>query len=361
MAIECDVLVVGAGPAGASAAYFLKHYDKDDSINVDLVERLDPKRYSEYHDMCGEAVTQYLFEELLPLKPAGIVEKIKLIKEYWPGDIEIDTPVEGYIIDRTKFLESITDEFRKKGGNFENKSVKAVSQRGDKVEVGIGNESKEYDYVIAADGANSMIRKSLGIHGRTRNFIQYIIDKEPEQGALIFYNDEKYEGDYLWEFPHEGKTKVGYPMLSSKLPKPDGKIIKKQSRAIGYGGVDKYVDGKILLVGDAACQDNAISKGGIRPGMVAGRMAAEAVVNENPKSYEQEWLKTDFAANIFLEAFEQLSRMNNGELERHIRPFKDANLQNILQSTVLYLKLLLFYRKYLKLYKAYDLANKFGW
>lgn len=355
-----DVLVVGAGPAGASAAYFLKHYDKDDLINVDLVDRLDSKRYSEYHDMCGEAVTQYLFEELLPLKPEGIVEKIKLIKEYWPGDIEIDTPVEGYIIDRTKFLESITDEFRKKGGNFENKSVKVVSQKGDVVGVGIGNESKEYDYVIAADGANSMIRKSLGIHGRTRNFIQYIIDKEPEQGALIFYNDEKYEGDYLWEFPHEGKTKVGYPLLP-ELSKPKGKIIKKQSRAIGYGGVDKYVDGKILLVGDAACQDNIITKGGIRPGMVAGRMAAEAVVKGNPENYQKEWLKTDFASTIFLEAFEKLSRMDNKELEYHIKPFKGVDFQNIFQSNILYFKLLLFYRKYLKLYKAYDLSEKVGW
>ena len=361
MVIKCDVLVVGAGPAGVSAAYFIKHHDKSNSINVDLVERLDSEMYKQYHDMCGEAVSKYLFDELLPLKPRGIVEEIKLIREYWPGDIEIDTPVKGYILDRAQFLESIIDEFRKKDGYFENKPVKAVSQRDSKVNVKFGDESKDYDYVIAADGANSMIRKSLGISGRTRNFIQYIIDKEPEQGTLVFKYDEKYGGDYEWIFPHEGKTKIGYPLIRDKVFKPKGEILEKQSRAIGYGGINRYVHGRILLVGDAACQTNALTKGGIRAGMIAGKIVANAIINGNPKKYESEWLRTDFSSDVFNESFKQLKNMNNRDLQKHIEPFKDVNMDSFYQRSVLYIKTLLLYRKYIKLYKAYDLANEAGW
>ena len=86
------------------------------------------KQYKEYHDMCGEAVTQYLFDELLPLKPKGIVENIKTVIEHWPGGIEIEASVNAYIVNRAKFLESVIDEFKKKGGNFENNSIKSVTQ-----------------------------------------------------------------------------------------------------------------------------------------------------------------------------------------------------------------------------------------
>jgi len=51
------VLVVGAGPAGTSTAFFLKHFDKNNIFNVDLIERLPSDKFSRYHDMCGEAIS----------------------------------------------------------------------------------------------------------------------------------------------------------------------------------------------------------------------------------------------------------------------------------------------------------------
>lgn len=357
----CNILVVGAGPAGVSAAYFIKQYDKNDSINVDLVERLNLDKYQQYHDMCGEAISKSLIEEIAPLKPKGIIAQINLIKEYWPGAIQIDTEMNGYLIDRGIFFKSIIDEFEKLGGHFDNKTVKTLKQKNDEVNVNFGDKSKNYDYVIASDGANSMIRKNLGIHGKTRTFIQYIIDEEPKQGVLEFFYDEQYKGDYKWIFPHEDKIKIGYPLLPTKKFKPEGKILKKQSRKIGYGGIDKYVAGRILLTGDAACQTNPITKGGIRAGMIAGKLAADAIVKEDPKKYEKEWLKTDFSNKIFLKSFEKLEKMNNEMLEEHIKPFKNVNIKNVYQRSFLYLKLLLFYRKHMDLYKAYNLSNKVGW
>lgn len=185
--------------------------------------------------------------------------------------------------------------------------------------------------------------------------IQYIVDKKPEDETLIFHYDERYRGDYKWEFPYNRKTKVGYPLVRGVIFKPDCEYLSKQTRAVGYGGLERYVEGRILLVGDAACQTNPITKGGIRPAMIAGKMAAKAVVNEDPISYQKEWLKTGFSNNIYLEAFVILARMNNEELKEHIEPFAFSN------KYLAYLKSLLFHRKYLKLYNAYALCEKFGW
>jgi digeranylgeranylglycerophospholipid reductase len=356
-----NVLVVGTGPAGTSAAFFLKHYDKDDSINVDLIDRLTPEKYEQYHDMCGEAISKFLIDEIVPLKPAGILEKIELIQEHWPGGIQINSEMKGFLIDRTKFLQSIILEFEKIGGRFKLNTLKNFNQTENKVRVKFDDISKDYDYVIAADGANSLVRKNLGVTGHIKTFIQYIVDKTPNQGVLEFFYDEQYEGDYKWIFPHEDKIKIGYPLIGGRDFKPEGKIIKKQSRAIGYGGVDKYTVGRILLVGDAACQTNPISKGGIRAAIIAGKLAAGAIVDNNPKKYESSWLKTQFASNLFLKSFEKLNKMNNLMLEKHIKPFKNVNMKNPYQRWKLYLKLFLLYGEYLDLYKSYKLSNLVGW
>lgn len=361
MAGECDVLVVGAGPAGCSAAYFLKHSDMDNKVNVTLVDRLDPTKYALYHDMCGEAISEYLIEDINPLKPQGILEKIKSIKEYYPGGIEINTRMNGYLIDRPKFFGSITNEFVKGGGTFQEKEVIAFLQTKEKVKVKFTNDSKEYDYVVAADGANSLFRRKLGIKGETKTLLQYIVDKDPEQETLKFYYDELYEGDYKWEFPHEGNTKIGYPLIKGKMFKPEEKVLSKQARMVGFGGVDRYVDGRVLLVGDAACQTNPITKGGIRAGMVAGKIAAEAIISDDAIRYATQWNKSNFSDKAFLNTFEKLRTFGNEDLKEHIKPFENINVDQFLPKIILYLRLMYSHRKYIKIYQTYDKCDLVGW
>ncbi|TRZ49678.1 MAG: NAD(P)/FAD-dependent oxidoreductase [Dehalococcoidia bacterium] len=348
---------MGGGPAGCCAAFFSKLLDKDNKREVVLLERLADRKFSQYHDMCGEGVNEDLFSDISPIKSSCILEKIRKVREYWPGDIEIETSMDGYIIDRPLFLNGIIDQYVKIGGQYiQNSLVDFVNKEGEiKVKLSDGGFVKT-KYLIAADGANSLIRKKLGIKGRIKPFIQYVVDEEPEHDTLTFEYDEKWKGDYKWVFPHGETTKVGLPFLKySDREKIEGKILAKQTRMIGFGGIENNVHGNTLLVGDAACHSNAITKGGIRPGMVSGKMAAEAVINDNPLEYDEKWKKSGFSSLIFLQAFNSLNEMDNRELARHMKPFRKGF------SFFSTIKSLLFYREYLEIYKAYDLSNRVGW
>ena len=353
--MKCDVLVVGAGPAGSSAAFFSKYLDKDNKYEICLLERLDNQKYLRYHEMCGEGVSEDLFIDISPIKPSYIIERIRKLREYWPGNIEIETSMNGYIINRPRFLKDIIDQYVKLGGKYIQNSLVDFTENNREIKVKLSDGGIiKTTYLISADGANSLIRKKLGIEGRVKPVMQYVVEEEPEHDTLIFEYDEKWEGDCKWIFPHGENTKIGFPFVDRR-EKIDGKILAKQTRIVGFGDVENNVHGNILLIGDAACHSNPLTKGGIRPGMVSGKMAAEAIINDNPLEYDEKWKKSDFASPLFLLAFNRLKEMDNRELARHMEPFrKGVNVFSAIKS-------LLFYRKYLELYKAYDLSDKVGW
>ncbi len=352
--MKCDVLVVGAGPAGCAAAFFLKYFDKDDELNVTLVERLTKDKFDIYHSICGEVISEDCFNDIKPIKPTAIVERIRYLKDLWPGKIENTMKTNGYVLNRPRFLENIISWYEKIGGDFKVENISDFSQNRNKVVVKFSKGTvRRFDYVVAADGANSMFRKTLGIWGgRITPVIQYIVDEEPIHDTLFFYYDEKYKGDYSWVFPNGCTKKIGFPLLKNLAYA--GKFLTKQTRVIGYGGVDRFINGRILLVGDAACQTNALTKGGIRSGMNAAKMAAEAVIERNLDRYEKRWVLSYYASPLFNKAFERLSRMNNQELNRHIKPFAGGyGIRSYFISR-------LFYREYADIYKAYEISN-IGW
>jgi flavin-dependent dehydrogenase len=359
--MKSSVLVIGAGPGGVSSSYFLKKYDTSNVFDVELVDRIESEKYKLYHDTCGEAVSTSLLDDIQPLRPDGIIGKIKKINEHWPKDITIVTKMDGLLLDRPKFFKSIISDFEMEGGIFNKKKVNNISQKNGKVKVEFNDGIKSYDYVIAADGANSLVRRKLGLTGRTQNFLQYIVDKQSSNGVLSFFYDEKYKGDYKWIFPHENKVKIGFPLIPGSPFSLEAKIIRKQARTIGYGGLNQYAVGNILLVGDAACQTNPITKGGIRPAMNAGKKAAMAILSHDPKKYEQEWTKSDFSSPLFLRSFEKLKQMDNKALQHHIEPFVKTHSKKNYQRFFEKMKFAMTHRQYLEIYKAYDLSNKVGW
>lgn len=350
---------MGGGAAGLASAFFSKFFDRENDKKVLLFEGLPEDKYSTYHQMCGGCVNKKTFDEISPIKPKYSVEDIDTIKEFVVDEFVIENKLEGYILDRPKFFSYILKKFRSQGGDFRREMVIDISRKGKKIKLKT-NEDRVIStkYLIGADGTNSKIREKFDFGTiRKTPAIQYIIDEEPDHGTLKIFYDEKYEGDYKWEFPNGSTKKVGFPYIKEKEFKVEGDILKKQKRMIGHGGIEKPVDGNILLVGDAAGQTNSLSKGGLRAAMFAGKEAAKSIVKyEDPEKYEKAWKKSIFHSKLTNKAFEKLKEMDNDEIIEHLKPFKHNDIfafMKIIFSSK--------YRKYLDLYKAYRAEKKMGW
>ena len=109
--------------------------------------------------------------------------------------------------------------------------------------------------------------------------------------------------------------------------------------------MDRYVVGKILLAGDAASQANPLTKGGLRPAMTAGKMAAEAILKEDPMFYEEKWKNSKFYSEVFHKVFRRLEKMGNNDL---------FELGNSLKSGKIS-------KKYEDLSVAFELSDSAGW
>jgi flavin-dependent dehydrogenase len=351
---KADVVIVGAGPSGASTAFFLRYFRPD--CEVYLVERLADDKFSEYHNMCGEAVNSGIKDDIAPLKLDSVLNEIDSIIEVWPGEVQIRSKVRGYIIDRARFLRSVIREYRNLGGVYLTDCVIDFKQKNSGIDIKLSNSGIiNAKYLVAADGANSMIRKKVGLNSELRLLLQYLVAKKAEYGSsLVFEYDEKYHGDYKWVFPNGDNTKIGFPYIRLRNMAPRSDILKKQARSVAFGGVRDYVLRNVLLVGDAAGQNNPLTKGGIRPGMVAGRMAAKAIADKDPMQYDRAWKSSDFGSTIFIKAYNKVKRMDNKELEHHAKILAE-------QGSFSWIKILLFYNSYLEIYNAYDISSKVGW
>ncbi len=352
-----DILIIGAGPAGCSASFFSKFYDEDNENKVLLLDKLSKEKFSKYHDMCGCCISQDAFEDIRPIKPKYIIEEVSQIKEYIVNKLILKTNIKGFIIDRPKFQNHLIDKFKKLGGKYKEERLIDVIQKNDVIKVKTNLNTYKSKYLIAADGANSLIRKKLNF-GDVQKVLyqQFIVDNNPEHKSLKFFYDKKYNGDYKYIFPNGNTSRIGFPFNSEKIESKN-KIIKKQSRFIGYGGIKRLVNRNIIIIGDAAGQTNILSKGGIRTGMYAGKIASKAIVkHKNPRYYENIWKKAIFNEEITLEAFEKLKNMSNEELFDFYEPLKGNALSSIFK--ILFSKK---FRQYKDIYKAYQICDKYGW
>lgn len=344
------MLVLGGGPAGAAAAYFLSHLS-DGKMSVLSLEKLE-KGYDGYHRMCGGALSARTFQELSPLGPEGVEFRVRRALEHWPGGIDLETPVDGYVLDRPAFLRHVLQRASNKGCHLERGSAVEIARQEEGYLVRT-REGREHwsRWLVGADGWNSLVRRTF-FPGRPRMLWaeQFVTTERTEEDALHFHYDQRYEGGYRWVFPHPKGSRVGFTRGSHPRPK----ALERHVRAIPYG-YSQQVSGKACLIGDAAGQVNPMTFGGIRLGMVAARMAAEAIIEGDLWEYARKWNSSPYASPLYGEAFDALRGMDNAALHRSIRPFRNgygprAGLRAMLSS-----------KKDRVLYRAYDMAAEWGW
>jgi digeranylgeranylglycerophospholipid reductase len=345
------VVIVGAGPGGASAAY---HLLLASDLKVALVERLQEDRFAHYHRMCGEGISQAGLGEI-GLPGEGLVEQpINTVEEHWPRDIDVKIKVRGAIIDRVALLERLKSRFREMGGTMIEDGVTHVTGNGPGMEVSLASGGAiTADHIIGADGARSKLRAKFfpELVPKLIWADQFITDQGTERGVLHFHYDQRYVGGYKWVFPaHEG-SRIGFPRGTEQTPSG---VMERHRRAIPIARPERVVNGRVCLVGDAACQVNSISFGGIRTAIAAGRMAANALAKNDLGRYQREWSSSPFAKASDIDTYRRLSSMSNEELARVARPFRKGYVGFDAMMTMVF-------SRDRALYLAFRAAGNYGW
>ena len=318
-----DVIVVGAGPAGSTAA----RYAAEGGASVMVLEK---DRDVGYPVRCAEAVSHDGVVQFIEPDPKWIAATVSKFRIVVPNGNSIVPRLEGigYVLERRIFDYELAKLAVREGAELVTKAyvydLLRVNGKVEGVRAIIKDQKVDIHskVVIGADGVESWVGKWAGIDTTC-----HIHDMEScaqvtlsgvtvEEGILDFYFGEKVApGGYLWVFPKGKDTAnvgIGISVDTAKERAPvrylEDFIERRYPNAALLtriaGGVpcattcDEIVKDNVMLVGDAAHQVNPVSGGGIISGMIGGMLAGQVAADAIRRSdlsflveYEKRWHK----------------------------------------------------------------------
>jgi digeranylgeranylglycerophospholipid reductase len=346
-----DVIVVGAGPAGSTAARFAA----EGGASVLMLEK---DRDVGYPVRCGEAVSHEGVVQFIEPDPRWIASTVTRFRIVAPDGSSVIPTLEGigYVLERRLFDYELAKLAVRAGAEVVTKAyVYDLLREGGKV-VGVCALVKDRTVeirgkiIIGADGVESRLGKWAGIdttcHIRDMESCAQLtlsgVDVEPD--VLDFYfGDLVAPGGYLWVFPKGSnianvgigmsvecaKEKSAVKYLEEFISRrfPTAAILTRIAGGVPCAKTcDEIVKGNVMLVGDAAHQVNPVSGGGIISGMIggmiAGQVAAESLAKGEPahlKEYEERWHKRlGWRHEVFYHLKEAISQLSDETLNHMV-------------------------------------------
>jgi geranylgeranyl reductase family protein len=303
----CDVLVIGAGPAGSMAARCAARK----GVSVILLERRDkvglPVRCAEFVPLPVSRVIDFS-------SPALLAQPIRSMKTFIPGEAVQVSRLPGAMIRRDRLDQELALLAVRAGVRLETgfqaltHENGRVTARGERGPVSIAAR-----IVIGADGPSSRVAGWLGIpRGETLAAAQVRVPlKIPMDHTRIYFRPQ-FIGGYGWLFPKGREANVGVGLAHSckgglmsalrdlqqelKTEKIIGEpVLGQMGGLVPVGGLTRVWKGKMILAGDAAGTCHPISGAGIANALLSGEMAGEAAAGavqgnrEAPlRNYEKE-------------------------------------------------------------------------
>jgi geranylgeranyl reductase family protein len=295
--VELDVAIVGAGPAGAAAALALGGR----GLRVGLIEKAVPPRYK----TCGGGVLRRAIA-LLPLDVRAAVERECHVAEFVHHAphlrfvCERDRPIVSMVM-RDRFDHLITTAAVRAGAQlFAGTTVREVTLEGEAVRLVTSAGEFRARFVIAADGANSLVASKTGRPPLRDIFpaFECEVTLTPEAMAPLMqtarFDFGLVPAGYGWVFPKRDHLSIGVGTTrrgAANLPEN----YRRYLAALGIGAPlheerHGYLipcrprDGlfgahRVLFVGDAAGLADPVTAEGITAGILSGQLAARAILD----------------------------------------------------------------------------------
>ncbi len=400
-----DVLIIGAGPAGANAAISYKNLNPN--MTVGLVDKaIFPRDKS-----CGDAIGPGVISALKRFNNEHILDgepQVVSTTLYGPDNIGIQNYIPEvknkedsivYVIPRVDLDNRILNLAKESGVDvYEGYSfVNFTSNEDRSLNVQIKNDNQNLEFVtkilVGADGANSRIRKKLEYKPNSdwhkAIAIRAYIDSPNyleifKERTLMFEINVSADKGYAWAFPSKGNLLnigIGVPVSIFKKDKLDVNVLldnfisELESRGVVVENIRKqksyllpFASSRpkrnkkynIALIGDASSMINPMSGEGIFYGMEAGYLLAKNthqlldpnLISVGIDKYEKEFTKR-FRKHFLSCALARLILQSPFMTKRLLRVASND------QDTIDFVVELLFDEAYLTLKEVFKIGYKF--
>jgi menaquinone-9 beta-reductase len=316
-----DVTVIGAGPAGSSAAHVLSSY----GMKVCILDKHTFPRSK----LCGGLLTiktQRIFNDIFNISWEPVIEYVSDgVRFYHSNKLlnEVTNYKKLFFTNRALFDNLIVERAVKAGAEAHfGISIADFDENNKTITLADGRKIVS-DFIIGADGVNSMVSKHLFKKSLDLNRIGLGLEVELDRTKM--YDDRIYPEIYFgvlkwgygWVFPKKDTLTVGIGGLLKYNPHMTQTFLKfldtlfkgdfDKSAVKGHYipfGYYKNMPGKnnILLCGDAAGLVDPISGEGIAFALQSGQYAGQSIIEASMKN------NSDNALEIYLKKYRTITK-----------------------------------------------------
>ncbi|MCC7365235.1 MAG: geranylgeranyl reductase family protein [Dehalococcoidia bacterium] len=334
-----DAVVVGAGPAGSTAARELAAA----GARVLLVDRAEFPRYK----ACGGGIPLRT-ERLLPFPIDSVIEdSVSRLQVSYDGGsrfVRDSGAPFAHMVMRDRFDALLLEQARTAGAEFRPGTAIRSLERNGRVTVRGEDFEATGDFLVCADGAHSPVGRMAGLGAGIAECAAWEVEVRAPARALRAYRSRALielgfrPWGYAWLFPKAEGLSFGVVVPPDQAPRMKD-YVRGFVASLGLGdapvdiarghkirfrrGSEPIAAGNILLAGDAAGLADEFTEEGIYYAIESGRIAARNVLRAAAASGDLARYQADIDREIMpeLRAARLVAFMFYGMLRRAPRPW----------------------------------------
>jgi geranylgeranyl reductase family protein len=303
---EFHVAIVGAGPAGAWAAFLLARA----GASVAIIDGSHPREKP-----CGGGVSARALRLLHPLPESGRPAAVEIVAgRFSDGSRDAEVLLEKrartpalLVSSRRSFDQSLLDAAMGAGAELVPDRVTAIERTHPGWTVRAGDRHVRADWLVGADGANSLVRRAVA-RPFARNALSiasgYYVHDRTDIGIDIAFT--RAPAGYLWSFPRPDHLAIGAcgqanetssaallqttsRWIRRHIGAPDGAMtryswpipsLSEEQLRLEHPAGDRW-----LLVGDAAGLVDPITREGLYFALASAALAAASLMSDGTAAH----------------------------------------------------------------------------